>query len=127
MSAKTIEKGEICLIMRFPFISFLISLILQGCSVLIPVASVSDIIFTAWTLAYLPAVSFVYARKIRNGGKRSIPYTLAHSFLLALSFAVFYLTREGMVTALILFAWCEIWALLGLIRRQKIPCCGSHP
>ena len=111
--------------MLFPFISFILSLAIQGCSAMITFAPVAELIFVLWTVIYLPSVSFLYARKIRNGGKRSIPYTLVHSFLLALSFGVFYLTREGMATALILFAWCELWALIGLIRRQKqkIPCC----
>jgi hypothetical protein len=102
--------------------SFLISVVLQCCCAAIPYAPLADLLFVLWTVAYLPAVSFFYARKLRYGGKHSVPYTLAHSFLLALSFLIFFQTREGMATALVLFAWCELWALFGLIRKQKIPC-----
>jgi hypothetical protein len=31
-------------------------------------------------------------------------------------------TRDGMAAALAIFIWCELWALIGLIRKQKMPC-----
>ena len=107
--------------LRFPFLSFSVSLILQFVSG----ASggvFADLLFTVWTVAYLPTASFFYAKKYLPGGKRCVPFTLLHSSLLTLSFFVFYMTREGLLTALILFVWCEMWALIGLIRKQKIPC-----
>ena len=106
---------------RFPLTTFALSLVLQGFAALLP-GMFADVIFTVWTVAYLPTVSFFYAKKYLPGGKRSVPFTLAHSFLLTLSFFVFYLTREGLAAALLLFVWCELWALVGLIRKQKIPC-----
>ncbi len=107
---------------RFPLASFAFSLIMQCCAAFLANTSAAELIFTLWTAAYLPTVSFFYAKKYLPGGKRSVPFTLAHSFLLALSFFVLYITCEGVTAALLLFAWCEVWALIGLIRKQKIPC-----
>ena len=106
---------------RFPLLTFALSLLLQYFAAALQGLS-SDLLFTVWTVAYLPTVSFFYAKKYLPGGKRSIPFTLFHSSLLTLSFFIFYITREGAVTALILLSWCELWALIGLIRRQRIPC-----
>ena len=106
---------------RFPLLTFAISLILQCCSAALR-GLYADLLFTVWTVAYLPTVSFIYAKKYLPGGKRCIPFTLLHSSLLTLSFFIFYITREGLATALILLVWCELWALIGLIRKQKIPC-----
>ena len=106
---------------RFPLLTFAISLILQCVSAALQGLS-ADLLFTVWTVAYLPTVSFFYAKKHLPGGKKCVPFTLFHSSLLALSFFIFYITREGAAAALILLAWCELWALIGLIRKQKIPC-----
>ena len=106
---------------RFPLLTFAVSLLLQYFAAALQGLS-SDLLFTVWTVAYLPTVSFFYAKKYLPGGKRCVPFTLFHSSLLALSFFIFYITREGALTALLLFAWCELWALIGLIRKQKIPC-----
>ena len=107
---------------RFPLASFAVSLILQCCAAFTANTVAAELIFTVWAIAFLPTISFLYAKKYLPGGKRSVPFTLAHSFLLALSFFVFYVTREGFASALLFFAWCELWALIGLIRKQKIPC-----
>ena len=104
----------------FPLTAFAGSLVLQCGSAAVSYAPISDLLFVLWTLAYLPTVSFLYARRIRFGGRKSIPYTLAHSFLHALAFFLFYFSRQGAITALVLFAWCELWALIGLIRKQKM-------
>ena len=106
---------------RFPLASFALSLVLQ-CGAFAMDGLASDLLFTFWMAVYLPAVSFFYAKKYLPGGKRSVPFTLAHSFLLVLTFFIFYVTREGAMSALLLFVWCELWALIGLIRKQKIPC-----
>jgi hypothetical protein len=45
-----------------------------------------------------------------------------HSLLHALAFVPFYPSRDGMAAALAIFIWCELWALIGLIRKQKMPC-----
>lgn len=102
--------------------AFAVSLTLQCICTAIPSPTLSDLLFLLWIAAYLPVVSFVYARKIRYGGKRSIPYTIMHSFMHTLAFIPFYPTKEGIAAALAIFSWCELWALIGLIRKQKIPC-----
>ena len=106
----------------FPLTAAAGSLVLQCFCSVIPYSMLCDLLFLLWVAAYLPAVSFVYARKMRLGGKRSIPYTIMHSFMHTLAFIPFYPTKEGVMAALAIFAWCELWALIGLIRKQKIPC-----
>ncbi|MBR5187412.1 MAG: hypothetical protein IKW18_02975 [Clostridia bacterium] len=57
-----------------------------------------------------------------KGGKSSIPYTLIHSFSLSFSYLMLYFSEEGAYgVAVLLFLWCEVWALLGLIRKEKMP------
>lgn len=105
----------------FPLVAFAGSLALQ-CFCAYAGDSLSDLLFVLWFAFYLPAVSFFYARRMRFGGKRSVPYTLVHSLLHALAFMPFYPSRDGMAAALAIFIWCELWALIGLIRKQKMPC-----
>ena len=115
------KEGVVRLKIRFPLATVALSLIWQCCAAFLS-GAIADFLFTVWMVAYLPTVSFFYAKKYLPGGKISVPFTLAHSFLLALSFFIFYITREGLAMALLLFAWCELWAMIGLIRKQKIPC-----
>ena len=105
----------------FPLTAFAGSLTLQ-CFCAYAEASLCDLIFVLWLVLYLPAVSFFYARRMRLGGKRSVPYTLMHSLLHALAFVPFYPSKDGAAAALAILAWCELWALIGLIRKQKMPC-----
>ena len=103
----------------FPLASFALSFVFQlGFASGEPDAE-AKLIFLFWFAAYLPAVSFFYARKFLPGGLMQLSRTLVHSFLLALSFFLFHFSREGLLTALVIFVWCELWALLGLLRKQK--------
>ena len=103
----------------YPLFSFLISLVFQ----LIFVYSEYHVpIFVLWMILYLPFTSFFYSKKFLKEGRRSMPYTLIHSFSLTFSYLMFYFTEtEAYGMAVLLFLWCEVWALLGLIRKQKIP------
>lgn len=103
----------------YPVFSFLLSVVFQ---MLFLFAEDGTAFFIVWAIIYLPLTSFFYSKKYLKDGKRSIPYTLIHSFSLAFSYLMFYDPNiETYCFALILFVWCEVWALLGLIRKEKIP------
>ena len=103
----------------YPLFSFLLSVVFQ---LLFLFSNESAFIFAVWVMIDLPCLSFLYAKKFLKDGKRSIPYTLIHSFLSAFSYLLFCPSeREALGVALLLFLWCEVWALLGLIRKQKMP------
>lgn len=103
----------------YPLFSFLLSVVFQ---LLFLFLDESALIFVIWVMIDLPCSSFLYSKKFLKDGKRSIPYTLVHSFLLTFSYLLFCSPGiESFGTALVLFLWCEVWALLGLIRKQKMP------
>ena len=103
----------------YPLFSFLLSVGIQ----MIALCSEYDTqIFLFWGIVYLPVSSFFYSKKFLKDGKRSIPYTLIHSFSLSFSYLMFYFWEsDAYGMTLLLFLWCEVWALIGLIRKQKMP------
>ena len=100
----------------YPLLSFLLSMGIQ----LIFMGNTA--VFMVWIFLYLPFTSVFYSKKFLKGGKSSIPYTLIHSFSLSFSYLMLYASeKDSYGFAFILFLWCEVWALLGLIRKQKMP------
>lgn len=100
----------------YPLVSFLLSVGIQ----LIFMENAA--VFIVWIFIYLPLTSFFYSKRFLKGGKSSIPYTLIHSFSLSFSYLMLYFSEEGSYgVAVLLFLWCEVWALLGLIRKEKMP------
>ena len=103
----------------YPLVSFILSV---GVQTIALCSEYDAVLFVFWAIVYLPFSSFFYSKKFLRGGKRSIPYTLIHSFALSFSYVIFYFSEEDIYGAvLLLFLWCEVWALLGLIRKQKMP------
>lgn len=103
----------------YPLVSFFVSIVFQLIFVHLEYYAA---VFVLWVIVYLPLTSFFYSKKFLKEGRRSIPYTLIHSFSLSFSYLMFYLSdKESYGMALLLFLWCEVWALLGLIRKQRIP------
>ena len=103
----------------YPVFSFLISVLFQLCFLF---AEGGTAFFFVWVISYLPLTSFLYSKKYLKEGKRSILYTLIHSFLLAFSYLIFFNSDSGAYGwTFILFVWCEVWALLGLIRKEMVP------
>ena len=84
------------------FIGAIISLILiLICFVLIP-----------------PVVGFLYAKCFLKNQKKRFPFTLYQSFMMTLPYLIlFWQDNETIVYAAVIFVWCELWSLLGLMRR----------
>ena len=73
----------------------------------------------SWLLLFIPVSSFVYSKKILINSNKNIPNTLLYSFVISLSYLVlFFKEGESYLYALGIFAWCELWALLGLIGKR---------
>ena len=67
-----------------------------------------------------PSVSFVYSKKFISNGK----YRLLQSILCPMAFTFSYTCllfteEETYLYALVIFVWCELWSLLGLITYNK--------
>ena len=105
----------------FPLFSFLISFCIQLGIVFLSHVYIIYLLLFFWVIVFLPTVSFLYSKKYLRGDKQCIAYTAAHSFLLVFSYLMLHVTeKDAYLAAVFLFVWCELWALLGLIEKQKI-------
>ena len=69
----------------------------------------------------IPTMCFLYAKRCLLGQRFRFLFTLYQSILITLPyFIMFFAGDETIIYSAILFAWCELWALLGLIRLKHI-------
>ncbi len=72
-----------------------------------------------------PAICFIYSKRCMSGQKLRIFLTFYQSFLIALPFLIWFSfivheNEPGMgAYSLIIFVWCELWSLIGLIKKRK--------
>lgn len=69
----------------------------------------------------IPVFSVLYSKICLHNSENKFLFTLYNSFLLALSTLLFSIGSSPMfvlVIGTISFTWCEIWGLLGLIRKK---------
>ena len=70
----------------------------------------------------IPVLSVLYSKIYLRDSKNKFLFTLYNSFLLALSTLLFSIGSSPMfvlVIGTISFVWCDIWGLLGLIRKKS--------
>ena len=70
----------------------------------------------------IPVLSVLYSKIYLRDSENKFLFTLYNSFLLALSTLLFSIGSSPMfvlVIGTISFVWCEIWGLLGLIRKKS--------
>lgn len=69
----------------------------------------------------IPAMCIVYAKWCLTGQRHRLLFTLYQSFFITVPYLILCLIDGEIFYSLILFAWCELWALLGLIplKRRK--------
>ena len=70
----------------------------------------------------IPVLSVLYSKICLYDSKNKFLFTLYNSFLLALSTLLFSIGSSPMIIPVISsisFVWCEIWGLLGLIRKKE--------
>lgn len=72
----------------------------------------------------IPTMCIVYSKRCLSGQRFRFLFTLYQSFLITFPYLILFLKdNETIVYSFILFAWCEIWGLIGLIniklKRKK--------
>jgi Ca2+/Na+ antiporter len=79
------------------------------------VIALCGIIF--YCVIVVPAMCLIYSRHCLSGQRFRFLFTLYQSFFITLPYFIIFLADdETIIYSAILFAWCELWALLGLIR-----------
>ena len=77
------------------------------------------IILIGFFIVY-PSISFVYSKKLLSNGKHRILQSILCPITFALSYvSLLFMEDETYLYALVIFVWCELWSLLGLIKRKK--------
>ena len=104
-------------------VGFLVLILLT--SVIMQFLAMQDLILgisiiLIWFFAVYPSVSFAYSKKFISNGR----YRLLQSILCPVTFALsyvsfFFMEGETYLYTLVIFAWCELWSLLGLIKQKK--------
>lgn len=106
----------------YPVMSFVLSLFIEAV-VLIPKGDhylfIVSSVLLIWILLFMPLVSFLYPKMILKNGKNKIVYTLLNSLAICLSYLfLLFLELHSYWVALGIFAWSEVWGLLGLIGKR---------
>ena len=110
-------------IILYPIISFIISfLTMLGLGFVEADLSMVVLgvgVLAVWFLLFMPISSFQYSKRVLRNCKNRIVYTLLHSLSICLSYLLlFFMDGETYFYALVVFIWCEIWGLLGLIGKR---------
>ena len=68
----------------------------------------------------IPTMCIVYSKRCLLGQRFRFLFTLYQSFLITLPYLIWFLKdNETIVYSFILFVWCEIWGLIGLIKLKR--------
>ena len=110
-------------IILYPIISFIISfLTMLGLGFVEADLSMVVLgvgVLAVWFLLFMPISSFQYSKRVLRNYKNRIVYTLLHSLSICLSYLLlFFMEGETYFYALVVFIWCEIWGLIGLIGKR---------
>jgi hypothetical protein len=73
--------------------------------------------YGAWFFILIPLLSLIYTRKIIADNKERFLLTLLNSALIVLPIALWLIAgvdKERLLSVILPFVWCEMWALLGL-------------
>ncbi len=68
----------------------------------------------------IPIMCFLYSKRCLLGQRFRFLFTLYQSLLITLPYFVLYSKEnETIVYSIILYLWCELWALLGLVKFKS--------
>ena len=68
----------------------------------------------------IPTMCIVYSKRCLSVQRFRFLFTLYQSFLITFPYLILFLKdNETIIYSFILFAWCEIWGLIGLIRLKR--------
>ena len=73
-----------------------------------------------YCLIIVPAMCLVYSKRCLSGERFRVLFTLYQSLLISLPYLIlFFRDNETFLYSFILFVWCELWSLLGLIKFKR--------
>lgn len=73
-----------------------------------------------YCLIIVPAICLVYSKRYLSGERFSFLFTLYQSLFISLPYLIlFFKDNETFLYSSILFVWCELWSLLGLIKFKR--------
>lgn len=102
----------------FPIVSFFLALIGHILLILGIHGYLSYGILLIGFFHLIPVLMTVYSKMILRSASHKVLYTLYHSLMITIAYLLFYwMELETYLFALVLFIWCEFWALLGLIQK----------
>lgn len=65
----------------------------------------------------IPLICFLYSKRCLSGQKFRFLFTLYQSLLITLPYFILFLKdNETIGYSISLFAWCELWSLLGFVK-----------
>ena len=73
-----------------------------------------------YCLIIVPAMCLVYSKRCLSGERFRVLFTLYQSLLISLPYLIlFFKDNETFLYSFILFVWCELWSLLGLVKFKR--------
>ena len=68
----------------------------------------------------IPTTCFLYSQHFLKGQRFRFLFTIYQSFLIILPCLILFFKEEKtIVYSIILFVWCELWALIGLLKMNR--------
>ena len=73
-----------------------------------------------YCMIIVPAMCLVYSKRCLSGERFRVLFTLYQSLIIPLPYLILFINEtETFLYSFILFVWCELWALLGLIKFKR--------
>lgn len=73
-----------------------------------------------YCLIIVPAMCLVYSKRCLSGERFRVLFTFYQSLLISLPYLILFIKdNETFLYSLILFVWCELWSLLGLVKFKR--------
>ena len=68
----------------------------------------------------VPAMCLVYSKRCLSGERFRVLFTFYQSLLISLPYLILFIKdNETFIYSFILFVWCELWSLLGLVKFKR--------
>ena len=73
-----------------------------------------------YCLIIVPAMCLVYSKRCLSGERFRVLFTFYQSLLISLPYLILFIKdNETFLYSFILFVWCELWSLLGLVKFKR--------
>ena len=73
-----------------------------------------------YCLIIVPAMCLVYSKRCLSEERFRVIFTFYQSLLISLPYLILFVNdNETFLYSFILFVWCELWSLLGLVKFKR--------